>query len=374
MKKNNVIGFILVVTMVFTVFIGTSLISQANYTIGNEIITQKDLSFDSLAVGSPIPVDSPTPAFWGFGSAFTTGIITAGGADGTANYLDISEKWQVLGIQERVGYLEAGKSYRLSAWMKGFKPYQWKIVVWNGTADQNFDARAKMLQPLSEEWQKYNFDFKAPEGAGAESAGPNGHFFILLQSADFPVQVDNISVKEIFVEPTPTPDPNATPTPTPAPLATPAIPKIFTVNTMSDIVSGSAQSEGNITLKVGTKTYTVPVIFKMWNVFIIDPVPAGTKITAINTLNKVSSAVVTTYVLPTMPTIMKLKANSIYVKGKAIKYSVVYAKIGAKTYSSKATSKGSYNIKIPKIKKGTTVSVRCKLGGQFSAYRKTKAV
>jgi len=78
---------------------------------------------------------------------------------------------------------------------------------------------------------------------------------------------------------------------------------------------------------------------------------------------------------PATPKVSILKANSIYVKGTAAKGSTVYAKINTKTYSAKANTKtGVFSVKIPKIKKGTSVVVYCKSGGQTSGKKTVKAV
>ena len=80
-------------------------------------------------------------------------------------------------------------------------------------------------------------------------------------------------------------------------------------------------------------------------------------------------------VIPATPKVSVLRGNSTAVKGSATKGSVVYAKIGSKTYYATASFKsGAFSIKIPKIKKGVSVLVSCKAGGQFSASKMVKAL
>jgi len=162
-----------------------------------------------------------------------------------------------------------------------------------------------------------------------------------------------------------TPVPNSTPTPVP-----PTAPTINTITNTSKTISGKAVSGGIVSLTIGTKKYTASAVSGAWKVFISKTLAAGTKVSAIVKMNNVYSKAKSTYVIPATPTVNTLKANSIYVKGTATKGSLVYAKIGSKNYSAKASSKtGTYSIKIPKINKGTSVSVKCMAGGRMSATK-----
>lgn len=60
---------------------------------------------------------------------------------------------------------------------------------------------------------------------------------------------------------------------------------------------------------------------------------------------------------PKKPTVSTYKKNTTYVKGKGEKKATVYVKIGSKTYKSKVNSKGTFSVKVPKLKKGTTIKV-----------------
>jgi len=177
---------------------------------GPEIIT-KNLFFDTLVVGSNIS------SMGGFG-ALSEAIVTAGGADGTANYLAVPGGWKVIGIQEQSGYLTAGKAYRFSCWLKGSAPFGWAIKVWNGSADVEYLMVPSLVPAVSGSWTHYTYDFVAPAGAGVGKSGPNGYFFFPFQSSASAFDMDNLSIKELSF---PTPDPNATHTPTPSPTPTP---------------------------------------------------------------------------------------------------------------------------------------------------------
>ncbi|MEI6131544.1 MAG: hypothetical protein WCQ41_01800 [Bacillota bacterium] len=376
MRAKKVTVIILTLTMVFGIFAGLSQISKADSLIGEEKFIAKDLTFDSLTTGKPIPVDSPVPAFWGFGSAFTSGAVESGGADGTSNFFNIPTAWQVLGIQEREGYLEAGKSYRISLWLKGLKPYQCALNIANtpGTVVK-FDLKPR-IPTLTDEWQQVKLDFKAPVGAGPTVSDPNGHFYLMIQTDNGALQIDNISLKEVTIEPTPTPDPNATPTPTPRPTATPATyagtPTIYVPTDKSDVVGGTVSTNGIITVKIGAKTYFVEANYGKWQVIFTDPLIAGTEISAINKSGSKTSDMYSVNVLPYTPAVSYLKAGSLEIKGYATANSVVYIKVGAKSYTAKTSIKSTFSVKVPKLIKGIGVSVRSKIAGFYSAYRTLK--
>jgi len=140
-------------------------------------------------------------------------------------------------------------------------------------------------------------------------------------------------------------------------------------------ISGKGTSGGVATVIIGTKMYTTKVVKGAWKVTLKKTFVAGTDVSASVVLNSYISNAAPTHVIPATPKVSILKANSIYVKGTATKGSTVFAKIGTKTYSVKASIKtGAFSIKIPKIKKGTSVAVYCKSGGQLSAKRIIKAL
>jgi len=235
--KNKLFRVILSLLILFSVFSGTAVLPQAaGYPVGNEIFTSKDLTFDTL------PVGSPPPESWGFGSAYQVGTVTVGGANNTANYLDVPAAWNVFGIQEQTGYLSGGKNYRLSFWMRGSKPLTMKISIWTGVAVE-YDVLPTITSLSLITWKKYNYDFTAPAGAGDGVRDANGHFFLNVQSHQTGFQIDEISLKELSTVPTPIPTPTPVPTPSPVPTPTPtpdpnAPPKIMCIG--DSITQGTA--------------------------------------------------------------------------------------------------------------------------------------
>ncbi|MEI6131389.1 MAG: leucine-rich repeat domain-containing protein [Bacillota bacterium] len=140
-------------------------------------------------------------------------------------------------------------------------------------------------------------------------------------------------------------------------------------------ISGKGTTGGVATVIIGTKIYTTKVVKGTWKVTLKNTFVAGTYVSASVILNSYLSYAAPTNVIPAAPTVNTIKVNSIYVKGTATKASTVFAKIGTKIYSSKASTKsGTFSIKIPKIKKGTSVAVYCKSGGQTSDKKTVKAV
>ncbi|WP_125317997.1 Ig-like domain-containing protein [Exiguobacterium chiriqhucha] len=65
-------------------------------------------------------------------------------------------------------------------------------------------------------------------------------------------------------------------------------------------------------------------------------------------------------VAPTKPTVSTLTNKSTYVSGKAEKGATVYITYNGRTYTTKASSVGSYRYNVKTTKPGVTVSVRAK--------------
>ncbi|WP_214826539.1 MULTISPECIES: Ig-like domain-containing protein [unclassified Exiguobacterium] len=65
-------------------------------------------------------------------------------------------------------------------------------------------------------------------------------------------------------------------------------------------------------------------------------------------------------VAPTKPTVSTLTNKSTYVSGKAEKGATVYITYNGRTYTTKASSAGSYRYNVKTTKPGATVSVRAK--------------
>ncbi|MFA6308228.1 MAG: DUF6273 domain-containing protein [Clostridia bacterium] len=155
----------------------------------------------------------------------------------------------------------------------------------------------------------------------------------------------------------------------------PPVPSLNTITNIARLITGKAVNGGVVTVTTGTKKHTARVLKGVWKVVLPNVLKAGTKVSALVKINGFGSAIKYVYVIPATPTFSALKANAAFVKGTATKGSTVYSKIGSKIYYAKASTKtGSFAVKIPKIKKGTIVSVYCKAGGQISASRIVKAV
>ncbi|MEI6602600.1 MAG: leucine-rich repeat domain-containing protein [Clostridia bacterium] len=178
-----------------------------------------------------------------------------------------------------------------------------------------------------------------------------------------------VTTTEDFVVPTPTP------TPSPTPIPTPAAPVVNPITNAVKIISGKTISGAILTISAGTKVLFTGPVPPNWTISMTSTLAAGTKVTAFMKYNGETSGTRTVYVKPAIPKVSTLKANSIAVKGTATKGAVVSAKIGTKIYTAKAsTSTGAFSVKIPKIKKGTAVSVSCTAGGQTSGTKIVKAI
>ena len=174
---------------------------------------------------------------------------------------------------------------------------------------------------------------------------------------------------------TPTPTLTATPTATPTAIPTPKAPSINNVTNATKTLTGKSASGGDVIVKVGKTTFTVKTITGTWKVALKRAQPAGTKITVTAKKNGVLSATKVVFVIPATPRVYTLRANATAVKGTATKGSVVTVKIGAKTYTAKASkSTGAYSVKVPKLKKGSNVQVSCTAGGQKSGIRLVKVI
>ena len=150
----------------------------------------------------------------------------------------------------------------------------------------------------------------------------------------------------------------------------PPIPTITQLTNTMKALTGKAAVGGVVTVMVGTKKYTVNSTSGAWKITLSTVVKAGTKITAYVVRDGVKSPNKSIFVIPATPSIISVKTNAILIKGIATKASVVYIKVGSKIYIVKASSKtGSYSVKVPKLKRNTTISVKCKAGGQYSASK-----
>ncbi|MFJ7931618.1 Ig-like domain-containing protein [Peribacillus sp. NPDC096448] len=147
----------------------------------------------------------------------------------------------------------------------------------------------------------------------------------------------------------------------------PTKPTVYKVDNNDKVVTGKAEAYSTVTVKNGSKslgsakatskgTFSVKIAVQK----------AGTKlsITAKDSSGNVSSSSTVTVIeviAPNKPTVNKIDDNDKVVTGKAEAHSTVTVKNGSKVLgSAKASSKGSYSVKIKAQKKGTTLSITAK--------------
>ncbi|MFC0187131.1 Ig-like domain-containing protein [Fictibacillus aquaticus] len=144
----------------------------------------------------------------------------------------------------------------------------------------------------------------------------------------------------------------------------PNMPAMVTVSNKAVYVLGKAEAYSSVVVKIGTKTYNGKASSTGTYKITIPVQNAGTSIsiTAKDKAGNVSAArsIKVTRVAPNMPTVNTVKTTSTSVTGKTEKYATVTVKIGSKVYSAKATSTGSFTVKIPKQKYGTKLYVNAK--------------
>ncbi|MEY8192157.1 Ig-like domain-containing protein [Peribacillus simplex] len=162
----------------------------------------------------------------------------------------------------------------------------------------------------------------------------------------------------------------------------PSKPTVNKVDNNDKVVTGKAEANSTVTVKNGSKvlgsakatskgTFSVKITVQK----------AGTKLTstAKDSAGNVSSGTTVTVVdviAPSKPTVNKVDDNDKVVTGKAEANSTVTVKVGSKSLgSAKASSKGSYSVKIKAQKKGTTLSITAKdKAGNTSSKATTKVV
>jgi len=102
----------------------------------------------------------------------------------------------------------------------------------------------------------------------------------------------------------------------------------------------------------------------VWSVKFAAPLKVGTEISL---MSKASKFLV---VPATAPTVSSITSKSKSITGKTYKFGVVTIKIGAKSYSVKASNKGAFKKTLTKtLKKGSKFSVKVKSAGQTSPIK-----
>ncbi|MDZ5471471.1 Ig-like domain-containing protein [Bacillus sp. 31A1R] len=157
----------------------------------------------------------------------------------------------------------------------------------------------------------------------------------------------------------------------------PNIPVVNTVSNKSTSITGKTEKYAIISIKIGTKTYSGKAD-RYGNYKVSIPVQnSGTSftVTAKDSGGKISYGKVgkVVRIAPDIPVVNTVKYYSTTITGKAGKRSTVIAKIGTKTYSSKASSYGNFKIPISKQRVGTTIYVYAKDSrGNLSVKRTVK--
>ncbi|PEJ37511.1 protease [Peribacillus butanolivorans] len=162
----------------------------------------------------------------------------------------------------------------------------------------------------------------------------------------------------------------------------PSKPTVYKVDNNDKVVTGKAEARSTVTVKNGSKVLgSAKATSKGTFSIKIAVQKAGTKltITAKDSAGNVSSSASVTVVdvvAPSKPTVKKVDDNDKVVTGKAEANSTVTVKVGSKSLgSAKASSKGSYSVKIKAQKKGTTLSITAKdKAGNTSSKATTKVV
>ncbi|WP_286230622.1 Ig-like domain-containing protein [Neobacillus mesonae] len=154
----------------------------------------------------------------------------------------------------------------------------------------------------------------------------------------------------------------------------PLVPKVNTVTNKAAVISGKAEANAAVSVKVSTKTYSGKAD-KNGNYKVAIPVQnTGTKISATakdKAGNKSKPRTITVVrTAPNIPIVTKVNTKTTVVTGKTEKYATVTVKIGKKNYTAKANVYGNFKVKISKQRAGTKLYVNAKdTKGKISATR-----
>ena len=180
------------------------------------------------------------------------------------------------------------------------------------------------------------------------------------------------------------------PTPSPTPTQTPKAPAINVITDKIKSISGTSISGGEVVVTVGAEKYSANVVSGKWKIVVTAVIKAGTKVSGIAKVGNLTSAAKSVYVIPATPIVNKVKVGATKVTGTATANSLVYVTMQIvkkvkvnngttgnslvyvtvqTTFTDKASSKGVFSVKVSSVKKGASISVKCKAGGQLSGVR-----
>lgn len=146
-----------------------------------------------------------------------------------------------------------------------------------------------------------------------------------------------------------------------ADLTAPAAPTVHAVSDFTKAVTGKAEANSTVSVKIGKKTYTAKVDTKGTFSVTIPSQKAGTRLelSAVDSDGNVSKVVKVTVIDNTAPsTPSQLKATPGNITGKTEAQSTVYVKAGSKVVGKATASKsGTFKVKIKKQKVGNILSV-----------------
>lgn len=158
----------------------------------------------------------------------------------------------------------------------------------------------------------------------------------------------------------------------------PSVPKITQYKSGTKTIRGGALANSTVTVNVNKKAYSTKANAKgIYTVNLKSALKVGNKISVtvkspMGVVSSKASAVVKNRKIAA-PKVTRYKRNTRLVKGTAKKGTTVYVKAGKKTYKGKVSSKGSYSVKVAKLKKGTAVKVMVKDSyGNSSNYKTVK--
>jgi hypothetical protein len=154
----------------------------------------------------------------------------------------------------------------------------------------------------------------------------------------------------------------------------PKQPRVNIVNNKSTVITGKTEPAALVMVKLPAKTYSGKAD-ALGNFAIAIPIQnSGTtlNVMAKDTAGNISAprSVTVARVAPNIPAVNEVNNKSSLITGKTEKYAIVTAKIGTKTYSSKADAYGNYKITIPIQNSGVKLYVTAKdTAGNISAAR-----
>ena len=140
-------------------------------------------------------------------------------------------------------------------------------------------------------------------------------------------------------------------------------PKITQVYQNDKYVSGTCVKNSTVTVTVGGKDYTTSDTADGKFKVKVPSIKTGTEVSVKLTKGKDYSKTATTkaiadsFINAKLTSCVTVKNGDTIVSGKCYPGTTVSVKVGSKTYKDTTTTTGKYSIKVPTIKKGTTIKI-----------------